>query len=59
LIEEQENRSKILRTKYLDVEVARTNEIYRRVEHLLLVKEEVLPRHPRKESKKCEVIMPK
>jgi len=64
LIEEQENRSKLFRTRYLDVEFERTDKELR---HLYIqdsrastpAKEEVLPVHPTKESQQCKVTIPK
>jgi hypothetical protein len=59
LIEEQENRSKILRTKYLDVKVGITLEYPQNNKVPLPDKDEVLPLISRKESQECEVTMPK
>jgi hypothetical protein len=58
LIEEQENRSKILRIGDLDVEVGRTHEVQESRESTL-AREEVLLVHPTKESQQHEVTMPK
>jgi hypothetical protein len=59
LIEEQENRSKLLRTRDLDVEVARTQEDLQKTEVPIPDREEVLPLNLRKESQQREVTMPK
>jgi hypothetical protein len=64
LLEEQENQSKLLRTKDMDVEVERTQEDWR---HLSVQesraptpeREEVLPLNPMKDPPQCEVIMPR
>jgi len=49
LIEEHENRSKLVVTRNIDVEVARTLGDPQKTELLTLDKEEVLPLNPRKE----------
>ena len=59
LIEEQENRSKLLRTRDLDVEVARTREDLQKTEVPIPDREEVLPLNLRKESQQRKVTMPK
>jgi hypothetical protein len=64
LLEEQQNESKLLRTKYMDVEFERTQEDWR---HLSVQetraptpeREEVLPLNPMKDPPQCEVIMPR
>jgi hypothetical protein len=64
LLEEQENQSKLLRTKDMDVEVERTQEDWR---HLSVQesraptpeREEVLPLNPMKDHQQCEVTMPR
>jgi hypothetical protein len=64
LIEEQENRSNLFRTKNLDVEVERTQED---LKHLSIQesraptpdREEVLSLNPTKYHQQCEVIMPR
>jgi hypothetical protein len=64
LLEEQEDQSKLLMTKYLDVEVERTHED---LKHLYvqesraptLEREEVLPSNPMKDPPQCEVTMPR
>jgi hypothetical protein len=64
LIEEQENQSNLLKTKYMDVEVEKTQEDWR---HLSIQesrvptpeREEVLPLNPMKDPPQCEVIMPR
>jgi hypothetical protein len=48
LIEEQENRSKLLRTRVLDVKVPRTQEDLQKTEVPILHREEVLPLNLRK-----------
>jgi hypothetical protein len=48
LIEEQENRSKLLRTGDLDIEVARTEEYFQKTEVPIPDREEVLPLNLRK-----------
>jgi hypothetical protein len=48
LIVEQENRSKILNTRDLDVEVARTLEYQQKTEVLIPDKDEVSPSNPKK-----------
>jgi hypothetical protein len=59
LIEEQENRSKLFRTKNLDVEVERTQEDSQKSGAPTLDREEVLSLNPMKESQQREVTMPK
>jgi hypothetical protein len=59
LIEEHENRSKLLRTRDLDVEVARTQEDSQKIEIPTPDREELLPLNLRKESQQHEVTMPK
>jgi hypothetical protein len=59
LIEEHENRSKLLRTRDLDVEVARTEEDLQKTEVPIPYREEVLPLNIMKESQQREVTMPK
>jgi hypothetical protein len=59
LIEEQENRSKLLRTRNLDVEVERTQEDSQKSRAPTPDREEVLPLNPMKESQQREVTMPK
>jgi hypothetical protein len=64
LIEEQESRSKLFKTRDLDVEVKRTHED---LKHLsiqesrepTLDKEEVLPLNPKKYHQQREVTMPR
>jgi hypothetical protein len=64
LIEEQENRSKLFRTRKLDVEVERIHEDLR---HLSIQEsraptpdiEEVFPLNPSKDHQQCEVTMPR
>jgi hypothetical protein len=64
LLEEQENQSKLLKTKYMDIEVERTQEDWR---HLSIQesreptpeREEVLPLNPMKDPPECEIIMPR
>jgi hypothetical protein len=58
LIEEQENRSKLFRTRNLDVEVERTQEDSQKTEAPAPDREEVLPLNPRKESQHRKVTMP-
>ena len=59
LIEEQENRSKLLNTRDPYVEAARTLEDSQKTEVPILDKEEVLIMNPRKESQQREVTMSK
>jgi hypothetical protein len=59
LIEEQENRSKIFKTRNLDVEVGRTQEDSQKTEAPTPDREEVFPLNPRKESQQREVTMPR
>jgi hypothetical protein len=59
LIEEQENRSKLFKTRNLDVEVGRTQEDSQKTEAPTPDREEVLPLNPRKESQQREVTMPR
>ena len=63
LLEEQENQSKLLKTKYMDAKVERTQEEWR---HLFVQESreptperEVLPLNPMKYPPQCEVIMPR
>ena len=64
LLEEQENQSKLLRTRNLDVEVERTQA---NPKHLSVQEsraptrdiEEVLPLNPSKDHHQCEVTMPR
>jgi hypothetical protein len=57
LIEEQENRSKLVVTRNIDVEAARTLGDPQKTEVLTPDKEEVLPLNPRKESQQRTVTM--
>jgi hypothetical protein len=59
LIEEHENRSKLLRTRNLDVEVKRTQEDSQKTEVPTPAREDVLLSDPMKESQQREVTMPK
>jgi hypothetical protein len=59
LIEEQENRSKLFRTRNLDVEVERTQEDSQKSGAPTPDREEVFPLNPMKESQQREVTMPK
>jgi hypothetical protein len=59
LIEEQENRSKLFRTRNLDVEVERTQEDSQKSGAPTPDREEVLLSNPMKESQQREVTMPK
>jgi hypothetical protein len=64
LLEEEENQSKILRTKYMNVEVERTQEYWRYLyvqesREPTPEREEVLPLNPMKDPPQCEVIMPR
>ena len=59
LIEEQENRSKLFRTRNLDVKVERTQEDSKKSGAPTSNKEEVFPFNPMKESQQHEVTMPK
>jgi hypothetical protein len=59
LIEEQENRSKLFRTRNLDVTVERTQEDSQNTEAPTPDREEVFPLNPRKESQQHEVTMPR
>jgi hypothetical protein len=59
LIEEQESRSKLFRTRNLDVEVEITQEDSQKTEAPTPDREEVLPLNPRKESQQREVTMPR
>jgi hypothetical protein len=54
LIEEQENRSKLLHTKGPDEEAIRTLEDPQKTEVPISDKEEVLPMNPRKEPQQCK-----
>jgi hypothetical protein len=64
LLEEQENHSKLLKTKDMDIEVEKTQEDWR---HLFVQesraptpeREEVLPLKPMKDPPQCKVIMPR
>jgi hypothetical protein len=64
LLEEQENQSKLLRTKYMDVKVERTQEDWK---HMSVQesraptpeREEVLPLNPMKYPPQCKFIMPR
>jgi hypothetical protein len=64
LLKEQEDQSKLLRTRDLDIEVERTQED---LKHLSIQesraptpkREEVLPSNPMKEPPQCEVTMPR
>jgi hypothetical protein len=64
LLEEQEEQSKLLRTRDLDIEVERTQE---NLKHLsvqesrepTLEREEVLPSNPMKDPPQCEVTIPR
>jgi hypothetical protein len=57
LIEEQENRSKLVVTRNIDVEAARTLGYLQKTEVLTPNKEELLPLNPRKESQQRVVTM--
>jgi hypothetical protein len=57
LIEEQENISKLVDTRNIDVEAARTLEDPQKTEVLTPDKEKVLPLNIRKESQQCAVTM--
>jgi hypothetical protein len=59
LIEEQENRSKLFRTRNLDVEVERTQEDSHKSGVPTPDREEVFPLNPMKESRQHEFTMPK
>jgi hypothetical protein len=59
LIEEQENREKLFRTRNLDVKVERTQEDSQKSVAPTPKKEEVFPLNPMKESQQREVNMPK
>jgi hypothetical protein len=59
LIEEQENRLKLFRTRNLDVEVERTQEDSQKSGAPTPDREEVLLSNPMKESQQREVTMPK
>jgi hypothetical protein len=59
LIEERENRSKLFKTRDLDIEVGRTQEDSHKTKAPSPDKEEVFPLNPRKESQQCEVTMPR
>jgi hypothetical protein len=59
LIEEQENRVKLLKTRDLDVEVGRTLEDLQKTEVPIPDTDEVLPLISRKESHQCKVTLPK
>jgi hypothetical protein len=57
LIEEQENRSKLVVTRNIDVKAARTLGYPQKTKVLTPDKEEVLPLNPRKESQQRTVTM--
>jgi hypothetical protein len=57
LIEEQENRSKLFKTRNLDVEVERTQEDSMKSGAPTLDREEILLSNPMKESQQCKVTM--
>ena len=57
LIEERENRSKLFKTRNLDVEVERTQEDSQKTKEPTLDREEVLPLKPMKQSQQCKVTM--
>jgi hypothetical protein len=59
LIEEQENRSKLVRTRNLDVKVKRTQEDSQKTEVHTPEREDVLLFEPMKESQQHKVTMPK
>ena len=59
LIEEQENISKLFRTRNLDVEVGRTQADSQASRAPTPERKEVLPLNPMKESQQREVTMPK
>ena len=59
LIQEQENRLKLFRTKNLDVEVERMQEDSQKTEAPTPDREEVFPLNPRKEYQQREVTMPR
>jgi hypothetical protein len=59
LVEEQENRSKLIRTKNLDVKVGIPKEDLHKTEAPTPDREEVFPLNPRKESQQREVTMPR
>jgi hypothetical protein len=59
LIEEKENRSKLLRIINLDVKVKRTQEDSQKIEVPTPKREDVLLSDPMKESQQHEVTMPK
>jgi hypothetical protein len=59
VIEEQENRSNLLRTRDLDVKVGRTLEYPQKTEIPIPDTDEVLPLISRKESQQHEVTLPK
>jgi hypothetical protein len=59
LIAEQENRSKLLKTRDLDIEIGKTQEDSQKIEEPTPDREEVFPLNPRKESKQREVTMPR
>jgi hypothetical protein len=59
LIAEQENRSKLLRTRNLDHEVERTQEYLQTSRAPTPDREELLLSNPMKESQQCEAAMPK
>jgi hypothetical protein len=57
LIEEQEDRSKLLRTRNLDVKVERTQEDSPKSRAPTPDREEVLALNPTKDHQQCEVTM--
>ena len=57
LIEERENKSKLFRTKNLDVEVERTQEDSQKSQAPTLDREEVFPLNPMKDHQQREVTM--
>ena len=59
LIEEQESRSKLFKTRNQNVEDERTLEDSQKTEAPTRDREELLPLNPRKESQQREVTMPR
>jgi hypothetical protein len=59
LIAEQENRSKLFKTRDLNVDIGRTQEDSQKTKAPTPDREEALPLNPRKESKQREVTMPR
>jgi hypothetical protein len=59
LIQEQENREKLFKTRDLDVEVGRKQEDLQKIELPIPNIDEVLPLISMKESHQCEVTLPK